>query len=145
MREILFRGKRLDNNKWVEGYYMPLGERFHYIFTGKLDIVSGFPMFEHFLIASETVGRYTGLTDKNGVKIFEGDILHFINTYLGMKKEWLCVVDFIDAAFVCRYADGNWYLGEYNHFGSWNAPAVQWDVIGNIHDNPKLLKGDIGK
>jgi len=51
-----------------------------------------------------------------------------------------CTVEFVDGAFVCRYIESEGHLGEYNYFTSWNVPLVQWDVIGNIHDNPELLQ-----
>lgn len=97
----------------------------------------------YFDVDPATVGQYTGLKDRNGRRIFEGDILHFINTYRGANTEWHCAVEFRYGAFVCRNIERHADYGEvtYNHFNSWNYPAVQWDVIGNIHDNPELLDG----
>ncbi len=142
MPEILFRGKRVDNGEWAYGYYVncahprgPENETRHYIISYPGGVK------DYHEIYTSTVGRYTGLTDKNGVKIFEEDILHFINTYRRMNTEWLCIVEFLDGAFICRYVEKDGHIGEYNYFDRWNAPAVQWDIIGNIHDNPELLEG----
>ncbi len=126
--EILFRGKRDDNGEWIEGYYVPLtGKQFHYILTGELDAHPRvYPEFENFPIDSETVGRYIGLTDKNGKKIFEGDIVQY--------KE-----DFYEIKFSCEQAR---FLALLPN-GVFNPAVVQnCEVIGNIHDNPELLGGN---
>ena len=144
MREILFRGKRVDTGEWVYGSFVP----------DLLEVFNGFEELDGFIkpfektpdkrrmveVERSTVGQYTGLTDRNGVKIFEGDILHFINTYRNVNHEWHCTVEFVDGAFVCRYIESEGHLGEYNYFTSWNVPLGQWDVIGNIHDNLELLQ-----
>ncbi len=129
-REILFRGKRTDNGEWVYGFFWKDiwgdGEFCYILYDG-----------ENYPIIPAARGEYTGLTDKNGVKIFEGDILRFINT--DTRGEWLCTVEFHEGAFIGRNTKDKSY---YCHFDFWNTSIVQWEVIGNIHDTPELLEGD---
>lgn len=143
MRERLFHGIRKDNGKWVEGYYVPVGE-YHYILTGKLELVS-YLGFEHFLVIPETVGQYIELPDKNGKKIFEGDIVK-------------CTATNVDCAFTAVVLFGN-PNGEYNwgfqlmriSGANANTDILLWvdmeetgafiEVIGNIYDNPELIGG----
>ena len=146
MREILFRGKQMDNGEWVEGYYVPIGE-YHYILTGRLELVP-YPGFEHFLVNPETIGRFTGLTDRNGVKIFEGDIIRWHdNTELsvGGQIAEVCFGKYRDAdsAFDDVYA-----IGFYLRTSGGECVTICWldeykndfDIIGNIHDTPELLE-----
>lgn len=131
----LWRGKHddVDSSEWVSGYLVKMWEKF----------CLQDPQCENRVteVAPATLGECTGLRDKNGTPIFEGDILHFVNTYCNANTEWLCAVEFHDGDFICRYLEEDGHLGEYIHFGSWNCPKVVWDVCGNIHDNSELLKG----
>ena len=138
MREILFRGKRTDNHQWVEGYYIvdDLENPSPYIIS----------RWKH-RVSHKTIGQYTGLKDRNGNKVFEGDILQ---TYYmrGHKNEKTF-------RFVVKY-------GEYTPRSYCRAEYAQWDtigfyclcgeeacqistcsymyeIVGNIHDNPDLL------
>ena len=136
MREILFRGKRKDNDEWVEGNY---GEYYNgekkvsCISIPSKETISGSLCYD---VIPETVGQYTGLTDKNGTKIFEGDIVGHIQEYeISDKVESIAVIKW-NEAYTCwsiEYTNGRItaFLGmEYHRI----------EVIGNIHDNPELLK-----
>ena len=129
MREILFRGKRKDNGKWAEGYYMDDG----YINQPFTELGGRFD--DTIEVDPETVGQYTGLTDKNGKKIFEGDI---INAYHNRDLLNVSYVVFDRGEFLCELISGNFIdccetLPEQE-----TECGIQ--IIGNIHDNPELLK-----
>lgn len=125
-REILFRGKRIDNKEWVEGYYVPIANSLHLIYTGKFEIKRGGIYLDQVPVFSETVGRFTGLTDKNGRKIFEGDIV-------------ICEGENCEV----RFKHGTWLVEFINE--EWDflyTTSKQIEVISNVHDNPELLGGD---
>lgn len=127
MREILFRGKSEDNGEWVYGYYACIGKH-HYILTGKLNLI-GAVNFEHYLVIPETVCQFTGLYDKNGKKIFEGDIVRDTETS--------------DVGAICFETNTATFVIEFDsiivNFYDYNNSDVE--VIGNIHDNHELLEG----
>ena len=148
MHEILFRGKRIDSGEWVEGYYASIGE-YHYILTGRLELVP-YLGFEHFFVNSETIGRFTGLTDCNGVKIFEGDIIRWRDSTelsVGGQIAEVCYGEYIDAD---SHFDDVYSLGFYFKLFDKNktCATISWldeykndfDIIGNIYDNPELLE-----
>ena len=122
MREILFRGKRTSNGKWVEGFYFiqrgnPNAKaEEHYIRCYDTD----------FSVDPETVGQFTGLTDRNGVKIFEGDIV--------LHKGECGLVGY-------SYDYGMFEVDFDYCFASFiDISASNCEVIGNIYDNPELMK-----
>ena len=99
MREILFRGKRIDNSEWVYGYYVPVcfGR-----FPCKPAIVpESDGTWEPIEVKKETVGQYTGLTDKNGTKIFEGDIIVVSTSEKEKTKKYR--VEFDNGIFGIRF------------------------------------------
>ena len=135
MREILFRGKRVDNGEWVYGYFEKLcielenGKEitFHYI--------QGLTINEGYMINPETVGQFTGLTDKNGNKIFEGDIVEFEDKYTGGKGR----AEIVFEAFKWKYS-GCYYGGNPIVWLCIDDLSIKFEVIGNIYDNPELLE-----
>ena len=146
MREILFRGKRIDNGEWVYGFYFErkdtggkiiesviINDAYEQIMYGQRFLRSN--MFrECFRIHTSTVGQFTGLTDKNGKQIFEGDIVKTSDiTYEG-------VIQIPGESFEIAMRKGCWVMvaGEDWDFLGTNHECIE--VIGNIHDNFELLE-----
>ena len=136
-REILFRGKRVDNNQWTEGFlsfiYTDGRNSNGFIYTDKAQIYSPVEVRSHDVYTS-TVGQFTGLCDKNGVKIFEGDKLY---CEARLDKAEMYVV-FEEGQFRMVLCDK---FKEYETGrGYYDINCFQKTVIGNIHDNPELVK-----
>lgn len=117
MREILFRGKRIDNGKWVEGYL-----RFIYVDNPKKASIYDSKTVRNYDVDYETVGQYTGLKNKNGVKIFEGDIVIGKKGYAGSPHNPIW-----EQRFVVKYE-----YGRYKELC--DTDYYEFEVIGNIHD-----------
>lgn len=135
MREILFRGKRKDNDQWAQGSLFAECSRFE-IVRGTCNNVG----IEGVDVIPETVGQYTGLIDKNGKKIFEGDIVAWNNEELndidGLPfEDELSVVQFCEErkGYINRGIDIE-FVDDFVGFDK-----NYYRVIGNIHDNPELL------
>lgn len=136
MREILFRAKDIFTGKWIEGYY-ELGydaeteKLTHYMWVLNHTEKYG----EMFMVIPETVGQFTGLYDKNGKKIFEGDIVNEELRHNCQKNFKVYFSEERGGYFPFACGDG---------CGCCEDEVVTdkyCEVIGNIHDNPELLKG----
>ena len=134
MREILFRGKPKAKNEWITGnllFYPDVNRAYM-----SLGVFKGGGFLE---VQKDTIGQYTGLTDKNGKKIFEGDIIKaqddifgspFCNGITG-KVVYEETAFFIEPKNVM---ETQWLFNE----------CAVYEIIGNIHDNPELLEVDNG-
>lgn len=154
MREILFRGKRIDNDEWVEGDFVR-----NYFKVGDTCINQSMENLRVYQVDPSTVGQYTGLTDKNGKRIFEGDIVATrksgIRTekrkgYYGYDSEgypqklsgyngfyeykYTCQIDCY-AEVKYNKVNGGFYLKGSDMFVS----ATCNEVVGNIYDNQELI------
>ena len=136
MREILFRGKRMTDGKWVYGDY--------HKYTCTTSSIT--PTHTHYIMGTDirfkaqicvdpdTVGQYTGLTDKNGVKIFEGDVVQALTPQKGGTEGFnIGTVEFHKSAFSVKWSNfltyGRSFIGYLDNI----------EVIGNIHENHELL------
>jgi len=142
----LYRGKREDNGEWVEGFYVRLhdskGHESHRIYSGYAETDCGDYYPDWHEVIPETVGECPGLPDKNGVLIFEGDILRYFDDEIQVV-EWNDEAHQIMLHTYAEYerkagrkavkekCEGWHYLNDY--------PLNEMSIIGNIHDNPELL------
>lgn len=139
MREILFRGKRTDNGEWVEGAFcpkdcdMPFGPMVDKSSIIKLDDpCSGF----WFEVDPDTVCQFTGLLDKNGKRIFDGDVLRWVGPDGEVGKVY---VVFAGGVFALQSVECP--LADPDLFADFEIGEQTLEVIGNIHDNPELMGG----
>ncbi len=141
-REILFRGKRIDNGEWIEGTLYPNGKWLPVfdkddMYIGNSEILRA--------VVPKTVGEYTGLTDKNGKKIFEGDIFVLKDSHSTVYGVVEYRTEYDDKPFSHNYICCGFVVKWIDKFlrsdlPFWSASPDAY-VIGNIHDNPELLEG----
>lgn len=132
----LYRGKRKVDGKWVEGAFLHLRVGCDFICDGTVWIGTLQPV--KYEVDPETVGQFIGLTDKNGKKIFEGDILKITWSYHDRDPvSERCFVEFSKGGFFAKL-DGRYKAQVANYACAGGGISVE--IIGNIHDNPELLE-----
>lgn len=155
-REILFRGKRIDNGEWVYGLLC----QYHEGISAKIALndFGAFDIGMAYCVDPVTVGQYTGLTDCNGDRIFDGDIVKWhredillAGIYMGYgyvsngyKYGDKLIVRCLESGFMlCRRNDGLPDIpngnGKIDNYTFWNYHRFL-KIVGNIHDNPELLE-----
>lgn len=150
MREIIFRGKRIDNRRWVEGHLVVCETNGRSFITELIEVDED--SWLYWEVDPNTVGQYTGLTDKNGTKIYEGDIVAF--TFHSDLAEHARFEERpeITENHVILFHDGSFWMKRIvvpdslivHLYGGRTMLESLWkhriEVIGNIHDNPELAK-----
>ena len=144
MREILFRGKRLDTGEWIEGAFLNDRDGAFYICPAATDITYGDNGNRRrigcwYAVDPDTVGQYTGLMDQNGMRIFEGDVV---------AQSWYDFDEPADDSFGevlycvadCSFSIFDLNKNEIMTMGQGLAYHWEAEVLGNIHDNPELVE-----
>ena len=155
MLEILFRGKRKDNGEWVKGFYginTICCEQSTYLSAVISKMPQGIYDYESWEVELETVGQYTGVTDKNGTKIFEGDIIESVSRLVNSVGTPTGGTDI--SRYIIEWGEHKWVKKKFfcNRCDYWkknnvlpedlypNTASRYCEVIGNIYDNPELLE-----
>lgn len=138
----LYRGKRIDNDEWLYGSLLKVtidGETAWLIFGNAFEFANGgVRSLSHAQVDPNTVGECSGVPDKNGKKIFEGDILRFRYTGENRGVDGVAAVIFEDGKFGVKWG---WHSELVALTGFANTSI---EIIGNIHDNPELLEAADG-
>lgn len=160
MREILFRGKEIGTNNWIYGFLVKAswdnsidnedGKPIYLIYSGdedgKIPQYFGYSdlFFEH-VVLPDTIGQYTGLKDKNGKMIFEGDIVYASGYSEQFVYAKVNIGKFSGGCETCCCTAGN-YMGVFLKFSDGYEENILSDffydieVVDNIHDNPELME-----
>lgn len=135
IRVIKFRGKRIDNGEWV------YGDLYHYEKFAQICVHYDDETDDLFQVVPDTVCQFTGLVDKNGKEIYEGDVVESFLDNEKSSEKWNFAVFYNEncAAFFAKGIDPK--LGIKHDYGVWMTWLIDTIVIANVFDNPELLKG----
>lgn len=136
MREIKFRGKRIDRDEWIYGFYVEELEHSEEKELQKKCYIVPYLYDKHRFVVPETVGQYTGLKDKKGKMIYEGDIVKFTTH---TNKERIGYVQWLDEACAFVVASPKKTRKNSCKIFYFDQLAIV-EVIGNIHENPERLR-----
>lgn len=140
MREVLFRGKRIDNGEWIYGGLLTPTD-----IMDVWEISENTGMGDRYEIDPDTIGQYTGLKDKNGKKVFEGDIVYARGYSEKFVYAKVNIGKFSGGCETCCCTAGN-YMGVFLEFSNGYEENILSDffddieVVNNIHDNPELME-----
>ena len=140
-REILFRGFNKKNSKWLYGYYF-VNRGQHFVVDDEIQ-TNPLAHWTDIEVDPDTIGQYTGVKDKNGNKIFEGDIVRFSYITDGIKPieiECLAKVVFEDGSFMIKCVKGHIHNNMQRALFAMDYFNIKVEVVGNITDNPELIK-----
>lgn len=145
-REIKFRGWNKKNKKWVSGYYLK-NRSLHFVVAD--EFATPEKTWEDYEVEEDSVGQYVGVKDKNGIEIYEGDMLlseHYPfkdngkPNYYGVV-EWIdCNVGFEITTYVAKESNAHGISDGINMGVCSDDLATLYEVVGNVYDNKDLLK-----
>ena len=145
-REILFRGKRCSDGKWVYGFYVESkqswqGHKPHRSWIVPNAISNGgfFNILGRYAVKDDTVGQFTGMTDKHGLKVFEGDIVEVYDFTSAYASKYRGVVKMYCCSWCVEYEDSILDMVAHPRLFFDDFADRKTEVIGNIHDHSELL------
>ena len=132
MREILFRGKRIDNGEWIEGNLI------QYPLSSYSYVMSNYGFDDAICVLPETVGQFTNMTDCINNLLFEGDLVKaFDDKKCEFDQSYIGIVKFVGGAFGVE-----WHAKNFQTFMPFRDIGNKIKVVGNVFDNPEMLKSE---